>query len=480
VTWALLALVAGGSFYVGRINGLSEKRSDSQNLSAAESNIERRPVASVSGDLAKQVEEIATLEKGRESDFRWEEFLDTMTSGQTEEVLFELQGLAPGPRKRNLLSLFFKRWGQLEGENALDAAQSLKGRDRLTFMSQALAGWARIDGAKAWEVAMKATNRGAKTSISLNPLLGEIAKSDVRLATEYYLELHKGRFHERTFKPIMDEAANTGNYAELLSFAAGDAQMENRDRFVEEIFERWGTFEFEAPLSALASLDDTTLVDRSMLGFMKGWASVDGEAALAYALENSADPMIENAIGPVAQILARSSTATEIVSLFEAIDDSAQKTKVLNSVVQEVAAADPLAAVGWAREMTDESLRSSSYAKILQTWARSDLESAKEFYFSGEMDSKTKSRSLMGFIFAGRDKNSPDEIVRMVEALDPGEDRKKSLSQAVSFSNGFLRSKENRDQLNDSLKTRIEESPIFSVEEKAAVREIFDKRKKRE
>lgn len=303
-----------------------------------------------------------------------------------ERLLVDVGSLDAGPLRERELEALFRQWGAVDGKSAYERAIRLRGRERLACMEAAATGWAKLDPRGAWAEMMRVTSNGSAEFPNLKPIISEVARNDLALAVELIQGIDNPDVLQDDFQVLVDIAAEESSYLKLLKMVTDLDSVDTSGILTEKIFETWGKYEADAPLVALDGIADSEVVSKAMLGFMSGWAQVDGEAAFLYALENRSDPNMADLLSPVAEQWATYSTSDELRSLVDqvvAIDDGGA---VFGDVSSLVAQRMPILVMENLSSVENDRARSMTSAVAMREWAVSDFQGAEEYYRSMPYD----------------------------------------------------------------------------------------------
>ena len=354
-------------------------------------------------------------------------------ASRIDEYLSEIEKLPPGPGKQRALETLFRKWGAASGILAYERAKGLGGRDRLACMSAAAAGWASGAPEEAWSEIMVATNNGSTSHLKLKPIIEEIARNDLGLAVQLLQRIDNQYYLQQHFQPLIDAAAEIGGYVDLLGIVQDLDSADKPGLLAEKIFETWGKYELDAPLEALSRIDDPAVASKALLGIMRGWAQVDGEAAFLYAVENSSDPKIAELLAPVAEQWSLSSSSDEVASLIEQVISIGDGGIVLSSISRSLAQRQPELTMDSIAGIENDRARSMTTNVVMGEWARTDLASAESYYKDMPYD-QTKQQSFWALFNASMQQSkSPEGIIDLVFELNDLEAISRTLVSMAEY-----------------------------------------------
>lgn len=260
-------------------------------------------------------------------------------------------------------------------------AAKLEGFFRANGISAALTGWAKKDPYAAWEAAEAYTKEGSRyVDYYTRGALGELAKHDLDAALAV-LNAETNQFRIMGMNNTVINAAFEADQVEMLVGKVGLIEdAEQREKWISDIFNRWGGMDTEAPLAALASLDDPALAKGAMEGFIQGWAQVDPDGALNYAFDHREDALVEDALGPLLQQVVGAGSTTENRALAERISEAGFLDDVASDFVSGLSFSNPALALEVASKMTDAEQQSHLRRNVLGFWAQNDFSEAKTYF----------------------------------------------------------------------------------------------------
>lgn len=336
-------------------------------------NAPRSPTGPESKAAPKTLEEILTYEDDFELYLTYRDYLLAMNADDVEAYLAEIEALPPSSRKRQLLSGFYGRWGELDGPAAFQYAKAQRGRDRGTFLSSVARGWARSQPLEAYDAIMAVSNNGSMFNLSVGGVLGEIAKNDLKLGVQLALGVGESRrvsFNGGTAVPhgigvIINGVEREGNYAELYPVLIEQSDPTKLGENLEALFQSWGKYSFEEPLKIIEGLEDTEMSNRAMAGFLKGWALTDGEEAFRYAMENQGNQAVSEATSDITQSWIRGATADEIDGIVLELSTYEDQSFLDSSIFHQLSRANPVATMSLAEGLDDKRQRERALSMVL-------------------------------------------------------------------------------------------------------------------
>ncbi len=383
------------------------------------------------------------------------EYLDGMTAENVADYIEALQELPPGRKRTSMMERLFERWGKLEGSVAFEYAKSMEGRSRLRYLSSAAEGWADIEPDEAWEAIMWASNYGALSGISFRGALRSIARNDLQLAARLAMETEdRSSFAGRRVHPLIEAVEESGEYTKLVAMIERYSEGPTSGDYIENVFQRWGQYDYEGPSDAIRAMEDSELSKSAMTGLIQGWAESDGAGAFQYALENQSDPTFAEAIPSIVRTWVRSATAEEIRSIPERLEGLEDYDENMRRVVSSFAKADPKMAFDLASSLADENLRTKSIGSVMFTWSLSEIDKARSF-LPEIPDAKARSSAARSMIYSHvRAKSSPEEIVSLVEHGSDQKEKERLLSSIARQAQRHRTSEHSR-KLVEYLKTEL-------------------------
>lgn len=468
------AVVALGAYQFGTHQNLPPAESETPSAEPALSNPQRLENAATllptedPGQSAARPS-LSDLFETPDYNARWaalKEYFKDLDSENAHLFLAEIEALPPGPKTNGIMRQFFSSWGKSDGLAAFEYAKNLRGRDRLGYLSAAAAGWAETQPIEAWSAVMDISNNGSMYGISTYNVLNAISRDDLQLAVDLSLEIKDDKRRASHFSSLVRDVSFHGNYEELFEIANTLENPHDKSSLVKDIFETWGRYETDAPNQLMATITDPTISRYAVEGLMGGWAAVDGAGAFAYAIENRDQPGMEESLESIAKTWARSVTANEMENMMSQVSTADSSSKLMQSMIYEVARANPQLAMDWASNASDETTKTRSVSSTLSVWARSNIDEAEGYYHT-MADEQLRSRSVYSIASALLDKGAGKE--RIIGLMD-GYDDPKSRSSALNIvAQAVSRSKDKPEEVVAALKSMVESDPNLHEKQKASI-----------
>ena len=414
------------------------------------------------------LDQILEEKEGPERSYLFGRYVDNLELSEIPEALEKIESMKSSPRKVRFTSLLIRRWGELAGQEAFQFAMSQKGRNGMSYLSYAIEGWAKKDPVEAWDSFMNVTNSGAKYTPRIGAVLGSIARENLELAVAFAQDLKDPRMQQSSFQSIVVAASEKGEYKPLLAQVLSIENLKQQQNLVEALFTNWGQYESNLPFDALESIQDDSISESAMRGFIKGWATNDGQGALEYTLENASDPLMKKlSLNAVAQ-WARYSSAEEMKDIMQTIASAENSKELTESIIQPLAQADPEGAIQWVANIEDLDSKATNTAYVLYNWARTDPESAKAYYRKVP-EEKVRITSTYAMTYnAIHNGDSPNETIDLLTRYeDP-----KMQTQALEIMTYAATQPRNRDKsqaLRNSLLEYAENTEILTEEKRGSI-----------
>ncbi len=326
------------------------------------------------------LDRILDEKEGLERGYLFGQYVNNLELSEIPETLEQIESMKPSPRKVRFISVLIRRWGELAGQEAFQFAMGQKGRNGLSYLSYAVEGWAKNEPVEAWDSLMDVTNSGAKYTPRIGSVLGSIARDNLELAVAFAQDLKDPRMQRSSFQGIVNAASEKGEYKPLLDQVLGIENLKHQENLVEALFTNWGQYESDLPFDALESIQDASLSESAMRGFIKGWATNDGQGALEYTLDNAADPLMKKLSLTAVAEWARYSSAEEMNDILQTIGSAENSKELTESIIHPLAQADPEGAIQWVANIEDVESKATNTAYVLYHWGRTDPDSAKAYY----------------------------------------------------------------------------------------------------
>ncbi|MDQ8181591.1 hypothetical protein [Pelagicoccus sp. SDUM812005] len=468
------AAVALGAYQFGTHQNLPPAESETPSAEPALSNPQRLENAAPllpnedPGQSAARTS-LSDLFETPDYNARWaalKEYFKDLDSENAHLFLAEIEALPPGPKTNGIMRQFFSSWGKSDGLAAFEYAKNLRGRDRLGYLSAAAAGWAETQPIEAWGAVMDISNNGSMYGISTYNVLNAISKDDLQLAVDLSLEIKDDRRRASHFSSLVRDVSFHGNYEELFEIANTLENPHDKSSLVKDIFETWGRYETDAPNQLMATISDPTISRYAVEGLMGGWAAVDGAGAFAYAIENRDQPGMEESLESIAKTWARSVTANEMENMMSQVSTADSSSKLMQSMIHEVARANPQLAMDWATNTPDESARANAVSATMSSWARSNINDAENYYHS-MTDDKLRSRSAYSIARGLASKEANQD--RILALLDGFEDPKVRGGALITVTMAVSQNRSTPTPLIETLKAMVEADPNIKQKLKDSV-----------
>ena len=385
-------LAVGGVDGVGLELGVGGIGSDSAGRRVSSGGSAGGGVASRS--FADRVATALAHDSERRKAYEVERLFEGMAKGDAPGIMAEIMGIADHRERGGLLRPFFVKWGELDGPVAFEAAQSLVGRDRMSGLSAALAGWAHTDPYGAWAVAKPLIEENPSRNAGLSRgVLEELARRDLNFLLTAIDESPDSKAFSQATRAIVSAVVESGNPEALLNRIQQMDDEDFRADSISQLFQRWGEVDTEGPLDALGKIESAELASDAMAAFIKGWASSDPVGALGYSFDNLGDPSVEKALGSVLQQSLMYADEAESLALTERMVSMGILDKHVQSILGPMSFQNPELAFAITNKIVDKEVRMNQQSRVFSGWARRDFDAALEQY-KGLPADENKSRIL--------------------------------------------------------------------------------------
>lgn len=182
---------------------------------------------------------------------------------------------------------------------------------------------------------------------------------------------------------LVSALTDAGAYGTAAKFAEADPS-ENRATWLNASFYQWAAHQPEEAMAALQGIAERQGRVSAFQGLVSGWAESNPAGLATYALQLPAGEDRDLALGhALPEWVARDPLAASqwMVSSFVPspdLDDGVAAVAALPSLVGQ----QPEIAVGWAENITDPVLRTSTLKSVAQQWAGRDEGAARLFIAS--------------------------------------------------------------------------------------------------
>ncbi len=451
VLLAVAGLSAAGGYFLGMRSETetptrAEQRAESKR-EAGQGAGERTEGVARSGSSALEEGHTDYIPAGQATSAPLESPLAGMTAANAQDLLHRLRSRTPSNETNDLLRSFFRRWGELDPEAAIEASRTFTGRERLRYLTMATAGWSNRDPDAAWDFAMLESSNGRVRALDLDPIIRALAHANTEGALARVLQLSGRDARRDGVNAIIRAAEDQGNFAQtfdILSSALPNEDM--REDATTALFRRWSALDSDAPLAAIERIDDPEEREDALRGFYQGWAETDSLAAYQYLLDNYNDPTAADSARAIGRQLARSLTASELLGALEmASGNPDARQAIASTIISDIARADPATAIKIAEFEPDPRRRAQQTQTVLREWAATDLEGAAD-YFAQIEDETIKARSIAVFLDRGSleeslssNSASTPRYLDLVATLSGAKARADSLQRYAQVARSFER-----------------------------------------
>lgn len=421
------------------------------------------------------VSEIFNLESRNDVYESLEDYLEGLTSENVGHYLAELDQLPPSSRKKAMLLRLYGKWSEIDGVGAFEHAKAVAGRDRISFISKVLGGWAKTDSQAAWQAYLEASGEGAMLQISPRSIISAIAEKDMREAVRLALSVSEaGVFKGRGISTLVYQASEKGEFTELVGLIDELGTEQNKGEAMKRLFQKWSEFEFEGPLASIEGIEDSELSGKAMEGFLEGWAQADGRAAFLYAAENQDNPVVEKSLSRITSNWIRSATADEIDGIVEDVMNLKNKDKVVSSLIYSVGSAKPETAMRLAMSVEDSELRKRNVSTAVSVWSRTDIAAADAFVKTiGSEDERAGASRTLAYAHI-RNGADPSVVLGYVDEFERAKSRQHILEGIVNSATSSSNKTKSQDLIT-LLKAEIPEHTEISEESRQKMMERLNK-----
>jgi len=257
------------------------------------------PSETEAGGEATQPGALETILAGDMSREAWmKATLEAMSydSAQLESALARIRSMPPSRQRNRLIYDLFHRWGQVDGDRALQFAESLPSlQDRNHAVGEVLEGWASQDSvsALAWLEASSADLPARVYSDYLDDIIEGFASTNPTAAFQYAKNLPEDtmadrRNKERAMREVVDAMVEQNRISEAIDMTMTMDESRSRNETLEEIVDEWAEVDPLAARDFVESMRGDPAFDSMQRDLLREWAENDPVAAAEYV--DSLDP----------------------------------------------------------------------------------------------------------------------------------------------------------------------------------------------
>ena len=406
--------------------GLSKAQPFSQNTPG---------IAIGGGSYAEQMNLALAEGSSRQKSYALERIFDTMTVDDAPFILMDIQALESRSERRNALTVFFEKFGTLDGYAAYELASSLKGRERGIASEAAMSGWADTDIYGAWNVAidmMDDAGNGIWRKFEAQKVFTEMATQDPDMYLSY-LNQHQGNRREihNMVRFYMKAATETGQLKQYWENLEQSSNHGNREQVVENFFREWGSVESDEPLQAIAQLENEAEAEKALRGFLRGWTISDPERALDYVFQNLENPSVDKSVRDVVGNAFFQGSAEQNRELVARIQSSALPADTYSDVVQVISRSHPSLAMEMSETVENEEQRQQLQQRAIQSLAYSDLDAATDYFKQANTpEHKVRLFNALNWQLVERS-DGGERLSALLQELPPGQQRTNAIQEAL-------------------------------------------------
>lgn len=417
-TVLLLITCTSFSFFLGRQSNSPPKGKTGSAPILDQANLSRVNLESAKREPVPNLRTIFQDYEGIDRSYWFSKHLGSMTPENALDMLKELEALIPEGMGLPYLRPFFKKWGEIAGNEAFNYAKSIGGSDTLSTMVFAAQGWATIEPVEAWTAVMELTSNGNLPLAGLPKIMTQIAQRDIGLAVSLAKKLPGAREQDSLFTAIIQSATEQGRLPDLWPEISAIENPGLRNRAMASLFSQWGETGRDLPFEVINNINDNALLESSMRGLLLGWARKDGQSALQYALANAEDPYFDNISFEIAEEWARQGAILEMDAIVATIELSPNKDKFMENILYQLTRTNPDYALRWAEGLENERDRRRNLSMALSSLAAFDFNSA-ESYYNNIQDELTKRLALLTMVKNSLNKGeTPGQSLRFLDGFE--------------------------------------------------------------
>lgn len=381
----------------------------------------------------------------RKQNYAVELLFENLNPEDAPEMLAVLLEEPDRNKRRGMLRPFFVQWGKLDGEKALQVAESLAGREKLDALSAAYAGWGQSEPYKAWEATAPYLDGSSfRQAYIVHGAFQELAKHDLQAAIDAIPADTNRMFLQNLNQGLVQAAFETEQTDALLNHVLSLGDAEQSKQLLSRIFHQWGEKDTDAPINALSQLTDPKLAKEAMSGFIQGWMQSDREGALAYVVDNQNEPLVGDAAGNVIRQAFLEGTASENEALIQRLEQAGLVEQVAPDVVRGLSFTNPKLAMAFAERISDKDQQASYLSQALSGWAHNNIDSAVAYHQAIE-DPDRRAELAPALVFSmGNQDDGAERVTALFQDMPAGEGRKAAVEKALGYASSPY-AKENPD-----------------------------------
>ncbi len=322
--------------------------------------------------------------------------IDALSATDAPALLRSLLQWEADGEQRGLIIDYFRRLGEIDPDAAIAATTQFTGSDRMSYLTAAIAGWARHDPDAAWDRFLLESHDGMLDSMNPWAIMSEYAKRDISDAVKRAQQLKSPRARSGAMSGILHAAEANGDFSAAWVAVEGIDDPKTKTEATNRLFQVWHRKDADAALQAVQSIADATLRDTAMKGYISGWAAVDAVGALNFVVDNFSDASAADSAASVGFNLVRSLPSDELLDTISSISNPAAQEKVVSRILRDLIAIDPSVAMSFAEKISDPNRRASETRSLVRKWMEFDVDAAANYVTSIE-DDRTKARVMSTF-----------------------------------------------------------------------------------
>lgn len=337
-------------------------------------------------------------------------------------------------QRRSMLRPFFVVWGKHDGEQAVQVATSLSGREKSDALSAAFAGWGQSDPYKAWEAATPYLEGGSYRQVYIiRGAFHELASQDLQSAIDAVPSEGNRMLLSNLNGSLVQAAFKSKQTDVLLQHVLSMEDADQSKQLLSRIFHQWGENDTDAPLNALAQFSDPKLAQEAMSGFIQGWMQSDREGALDYVIDNRSDSLVGDSIGTVVRQAFFEGTESENKELLQRLEQENLVEEVAPMVVRTLSFSNPELAISLAERISDADQQTTFQSQALSGWANNNLNAALAYHKAIE-DPIRRTELAPSLVYAMPAKeNGPEMVGSLFSELPAGKERTKAVEKILGF-----------------------------------------------
>lgn len=380
-----------------------------------------------------RVKAVFAIKSRSERAYGIERLFSDMNAADAPVLLAEMLEWTNSRERRGMLWPFFGKWAELDGPVALEAAESLLGRDKTNSLMAAYAGWAKNDPIAAWDKAEAfLADASPLSAYTVRGAMVELAKVDMDAALKV-VSAEKNEIKLRSLnESILEGVFETDSVVEFVAKIGGLEDIDTKKKLLNAVFTRWGENDSADPMEAMSQITDPELAKGAMSGFLAGWANEDREGAIRYALDNKETPLIADSLGELLRNAVMRGGNAENQQLLADVKSAGVLDEVAKELVAGTSFANPRLALEVAESVSDAADRARYQQMGIGSLARTDLDGAIS-YFQEKVPVEEKWKALPTISWElSKAEEGGSQLLDLYQQIPEGKDRSRMVEALLN------------------------------------------------